>query len=111
MNKTGFTRFQQGDVVLKPIADFPKGDRAMDDQMKSKILAFGEVTGHAHRLSDADNAVETFRIMNIIYMSVAKATRLLHEEHAPIEIPPGKYEIGIVRETDHMAGVVRRVAD
>lgn len=102
---------QQGDVVMKSIQEFPKGERVLDDQMKSKILAYGEVTGHAHRLADADNAVETFRILNVIYMNVKRPTMLGHEEHKPIEIPPGKYEIGIVRETDHMAGVTRQVAD
>lgn len=102
---------QQGDVVMKSIQEFPKGERVMDDQMKSKILAYGEVTGHAHRLADPDNAVETFRILNVIYMNVNRPTMLGHEEHKTIEIPPGKYEIGIVRETDHMAGVTRQVAD
>lgn len=103
---------QQGDVVMKSISDFPKGERVLDEQMKSKILAYGEVTGHAHRLADPEDvAVETFRILNVIYMNVKKPTMLNHEEHKTIEIPPGKYEIGIVRETDHMAGVTRQVAD
>lgn len=104
-------KIQQGDVVMKAIQEFPQGERILDDQMKSKILAYGEVTGHAHRFADAENAVETFRILNVIYMNVKKPTMLTHEEHKPIEVPPGKYEIGIVRETDHMAGVTRQVAD
>lgn len=104
--------YQQGDCILKPISEFPKGERVLDSQMKDKILAFGEVTGHAHRFADADDlAVETFRILNVIYMNVKRPTMLTHEEHKKIEIPPGKYEIGIVRETDHMAGVTRQVAD
>jgi hypothetical protein len=103
---------QQGDVVMKSINDFPEGERVQDQQMKSKILAFGEVTGHAHRLADPEDlAVETFRILNVIYMNVKRPTMLNHEEHNTIEIPPGKYEIGIVRETDHFAGITRQVAD
>lgn len=105
-------KIQQGDVVMKAISEFPKGERVLDDQMRSKILAYGEVTGHAHRLMDAeDMRVETFRILNVIYMNVKRTTMLTHEEHKEIELPPGKYEIGIVRETDHMAGVTRQVAD
>lgn len=105
-------KIQQGDVVMKAISEFPIGERVLDDQMKSKILAYGEVTGHAHRLADPEDlAVETFRILNVIYMNVKRPTMLTHEEHKEIQIPPGKYEIGIVRETDHMAGVTRQVAD
>src|SRR5688500_14129073 len=103
---------QQGDVLMKPISEFPQGERVLDGQMTSRILAYGEATGHAHRLADtADNAVEVFRILNVIYMNVKRPTMLLHEEHKTIEIPPGKYEIGIVRETDHMEGITRRVFD
>ena len=36
---------------------------------------------------------------------------LTHEEHNPIELPPGKYMVRIVREFDHIAGRSRYVAD
>ena len=36
---------------------------------------------------------------------------LTHEEHKPIELPPGKYIVKIVREFDHIAGRSRYVAD
>lgn len=104
--------FQQGDVVIKVISDFPKGERVQDEQMKSKTLAYGEVTGHAHRLLyEHNNSVETFRILNTIFMNVTAPVLLRHEEHNEIKIPIGKYKIDIVRETDHMTGVIREVAD
>ena len=36
---------------------------------------------------------------------------ITHEEHKPIELPPGKYIVKIVREFDHIAGRSRYVAD
>lgn len=103
--------YQQGDVVITQIMDFPAGERTIDSQMEKKILAYGEVTGHAHQLVDSDNAVEAFRILNKIYLNVLAPVCLRHEEHNPFVIPPGKYEIGIVRETDHLAKITRAVAD
>ena len=36
---------------------------------------------------------------------------LKHEEHNPIDIPPGYYLVRIVREMDHITGRARYVAD
>ena len=36
---------------------------------------------------------------------------LTHEEHDPIDVPPGKYLVRIVQEFDHIAGRTRYVAD
>lgn len=103
--------WQQGDVVMQKIDSIPKGDRTEDDLTKAKTLALGEATGHHHTFDDVDNSVEVFKIMNVIYMKLTKETKLKHQEHNPINIPPGNYKVGIVRETDHLAGVTRRVAD
>lgn len=102
---------QQGDVVLKAIGTLPRGERVEDDQTKAKILVFGESTGHKHAVLDEENACQVFRILNKLYIETKKPVSLQHEEHDAIEIPPGNYEIEIVREADHLAGVVRRVAD
>lgn len=110
MNKK--TKFwQQGDVVMQKIDSIPEGERSQDELTKAKTLALGEATGHSHTFDDVDNSVEVFKIMNVIYMRLAKETKLKHQEHNPISIPPGNYKVGIVRETDHLAGITRRVAD
>ena len=36
---------------------------------------------------------------------------LNHEEHNPVDIPPGHYLVRIVREMDHITGRARYVAD
>jgi hypothetical protein len=104
--------WQQGDVIVRKVKDFPDGERIRDTLTNNKTLALGEATGHHHSFVDADdNAVDVFRILNKVYVDALKPSVLKHQEHNPITIPPGKYEIEIVRETDHMSGVTRRVAD
>lgn len=104
--------YQQGDVVLKQINEFPKGEKTQDELTSRKTLALGEATGHYHSfaLSDQDG-VEVFRILNKIYVNALKPVSLEHQEHKPITLPSGKYEIDIVRETDWLTRVTRRVAD
>lgn len=101
---------QQGDVILKVIKKIPNGDRIQTELSKNRILAEGEATGHAHRIEDQEG-VEVFSVMNQLYAIIAKETVLRHEEHHPIKLPSGLYEVGIVREYDHFAEEARKVAD
>ncbi len=105
------TYVQQGDCIVMAIESFPEGERILDDQAARKILAYGEVTGHSHAISDEENACTVFRILNKLYIETSKPVALKHEEHDTIIIPPGKHEVRIVIEADHISGVVRRVAD
>lgn len=99
---------QQGDVVCLEIKLLPKGEKEL---IQDKVLALGEATGHAHRIIEDDTAVQVFRILGNLYVQAAKEFTLKHEEHKPIQMPPGNYEVRIVREADHLAGIVRKVAD
>lgn len=117
--------YQQGDVLVKVITEFPQGKV---ERLATRILAEGEHTGHKHQIDileselalvdpeeDAEEIttpqVEVLKIMGKMYVRAFREWTLRHEEHKPITMPPGHFEIGIVREADHMAGVVRRVAD
>jgi len=71
------------------------------------ILAEGEVTGHAHRVPIGEN-IEVHEDFFAVKEGSATVT---HEEHGAIELPPGDYSVGIVRETDHLRDEVRNVAD
>jgi len=105
-------QFQQGDCVLKTVSEFPKGDREQDALTQSKTLALGEATGHHHTFAEADlDSVEVFKILNKVYINALKPVCLEHQEHKPIVLPPGKYELDIVKETDWLTRVTRRVSD
>tara|TARA_R110002051_G_scaffold58842_1_gene108042 strand:+ start:2214 stop:2639 length:426 start_codon:yes stop_codon:yes gene_type:complete len=98
------------------------------------VLAFGEVTGHSHQFKPEDMAgvpvLKSYHTKSRVYENgtysdkeriddEAKAIQILaddgmtlyHEEHAPLTVPPGNYEVKIVREFDHMTQRVTRVWD
>jgi hypothetical protein len=100
------TYYRHGDVHIIPVAKIPKDA----NPTKEVILEEGELTGHAHRLSGGE-----FTILRtndgVKFLHVGEETEVTHEEHHTRSIPPGEYEIRRTRETDHMAGVTRQVAD
>ena len=130
-----YKKYQQGDVVMFKVDDesFEKnmnntstGDGVAHYNTQSHnnpILAFGEATGHIHqiRMKDMLDKAEVTLHMNRFRTAGTdtpegfevreETVTLTHEEHDPIDVPPGKYIVRIVREFDHIAGRSRYVAD
>ena len=125
-------KYQQGDVVMFQVDEktFTKNCRPTDNSQDYQggtrtkaILAFGEVTGHTHRVNMAEMAKMAGVTLHMGYKGEpgvdvpngfevrGDTVTLCHEEHNSINIPPGKYVIRIVREFDHIAGRSRYVAD
>lgn len=98
--------WQQGDVLIKP-AVIPADAVAT----KGSVLQEGEATGHAHRLHGDGFTVYENPKTRKRHLRLVKPTALRHEEHKEIALPPGDYEIDIVREYDHFEEEARRVAD
>lgn len=113
--------YQQGDVLLKVINSLPDtGTRAAPNC----VLQEGETTGHKHQFLETEK-VRVFwadgtellsggdTIMPGIrkYVQVLEPTALTHEEHKPIIIAPGVYEMDLVREYDYDKHEMRRVVD
>lgn len=122
MNDNGQRR--QGDVFLERVADIPADVWAVckivprDD--KRVVLAYGEVTGHAHAISD--ERAELYESLKdgsrwLIIRKVetwqteegTTAVELRHEEHAPIMLEPGVYKV--VRQREYTPSTPRWVAD
>ena len=103
---------RQGDVYLVRIPDDVKLDNIsqVEKDQGRTILAYGEVTGHAHAIVSDQAALwaEAGNIANRI-LEVSKTVFLKHEEHDPIEILPGRYEI--VRQREYHPEAIRYVAD
>lgn len=98
--------FRQGDVLIRRIAELPAKKLT---KRASGILAYGEVTGHAHKLEDLA-AAEVLEIESGLYLRVgSEGARIIHDEHAAITLAPGKYEVEIQREYEPAA--IRNVAD
>jgi len=80
---------------------------------RTVVLAWGEQTGHAHRVTAGTNGAVTLgQVGSATYMIVTDAPATLdHEEHGPVTIPEGTYEVRIQRTWDYLAEMERRVAD
>lgn len=95
---------RQGDILLIPIKQFPKGLKEKD-----KVIARGEVTGHNHRFESKQVNVFADEEGNQ-FADVRSPSKLIHEEHGELEIPVGKFKIVLQREFDVMEGA-RQVMD
>lgn len=103
MNKLSY---RQGDVYLVSTKK-PKSVKKLKRD-GPVILAHGEVTGHAHSISD-DHA-QLYDGSGVTYLEVKQAVALLqHQEHSSIEIAPGWYVVR--RQREYSPEAIRRVAD
>lgn len=110
--------YRQGDVLLVRVDDLPQGmrDATADDRI---VLAYGEVTGHAHAVYPEIKVIDGERKKVLPaklwdagaerYLQVLEKTALEHEEHASIELPVGNYKVIQQREYDPQMN--RLVAD
>lgn len=73
------------------------------------ILAYGEVTGHAHRIPH--RSAKLYRDeSDARFLRATAPVTLRHEEHAPIKLPTGDYRVVIQKE--YVPGELpRNVAD
>ena len=130
-----YKKYQQGDVVMfqvddesyeKNVDQYGSREQTVHYNTQSHnnpILAFGEATGHIHQIRMKDMLEEAEVTVHMSRFRTAgedtpqgfevreETVTLTHEEHDPINIPPGKYLVRIVREFDHIAGRSRYVAD
>lgn len=95
---------RHGDLLLKPIKQIGKGMKKSNDM----VLAYGELTGHHHRL---EGDVEVYRLGEQTQVLVKGKTELTHQEHKTIQIPEGIYELVREREFDPYADAIRKVQD
>ena len=106
---------RQGDICIIPIARKSKrGLRKVERDNGRIILAYGEVTGHAHAILDPDvdlyeETSETADAVDLFLRVGRGGAVLVHEEHGPISLPKGDYAIRHQRE--YHPEEIRRVAD
>jgi hypothetical protein len=100
-------QYRQGDVLLVRVASLPCEAKPEPASDQSVILAYGEVTGHAHRLSSQGVTLYSFNDDRLL--EVRQPSDLTHEEHAPLKIEPGIYKV--VRQREYTPQNVRLVSD
>ena len=112
-------QFRQGDVFVERVEDgeLPDGAVELARDNGRVVLAYGEVTGHAHAIAERtatlfskpDNQDRWLVIGWADGVPEGSAATIRHEEHAPISLAPGLYRITHQRE--YAPGEIRRVAD
>lgn len=109
MEKNVRLQFRQGDVLIERVTEIPSNARRVAPENSRIVLAHGEVTGHAHAIADIEHVSLVEVDDGIRYLDVQIEAFLRHEEHAPIEIPPGQYRVTLQRE--YTPEEIRNVAD
>ena len=110
--------FRQGDVLVMRVDSIPK--QATPEQLTENriVLAYGEVTGHAHAIAPTEAksftvkepvAIHDWRCEKFLQVAIGNVARLKHEEHATIELPAGKY--AVIQQREYSPEEIRNVAD
>jgi hypothetical protein len=106
---------RQGDVYLRRVTGVERTGTPVLDNGRV-ILAYGEVTGHAHEVhADDDVRVELPASMLFEqpdgrrFLFVDRPCTLKHEEHGAIPLAPGAYEV--IRQREYSPEAIRTVAD
>jgi len=87
--------FRQGDVLLVEVHEIPE-EAELESRSGRIVLAEGEATGHAHAIHERD--ARTFTYEGQRFLLTRSKAQLIHEEHAPIGVPPGAYRVIVQRE-------------
>ena len=103
------TQIQQGDVVLTRVTAKERGTPIAPRNGKL-ILADGEATGHCHTIGETEDA-ELIRVGERMILRLSKAATVTHQEHKPVKIPVGIWEIGRIQEYDYLKQMSRPVID
>ena len=97
------TIYRQGDILFKKVRRIPLEAKQIDN----KVIAEGEVTGHAHVL--VNGAVfEVLDSESRLFIKSSTNTKITHNEHLPIKLEPGEYEV--IRQREYLGpGIEHRI--
>jgi flavin-binding protein dodecin len=130
MNK--LIQIRQGDVLIQQVVALPTCCTEQPTEGNRIVLAYGEVTGHAHAIYDhinlapmspaaadeiAENAIARAQSKARLlvapdgnrYLQVTETVTLKHEEHTQHIVPPGIYHLPT--QVEYSPSELRQVAD
>ena len=100
-------QYRQGDVLLVQVDALPSDAGLQDKASSDIVLAYGELTGHAHVVNAT--AASLCDSSGEYFLEVSAATPLSHQEHASIVLEPGVYRV--IRQREYTPQENRRVQD
>lgn len=98
--------WRHGDIMVATVESLPANAVV---RQGAPVLAWGEVTGHSHRIEDTAAATFYTFAGHDFFVVHAESARLIHEEHGPITLAKGTYRFWHQRE--YFPGAIRRVVD
>jgi hypothetical protein len=103
--------YRQGDVLIRRVDSIPTGAKLVKRDEGRIVLAYGEVTGHAHAIMDREAELLTVPDVDARFLRImaSSGVELRHEEHATIKLPAGNYEI--VQQREYTPEAIVRVVD
>ena len=104
---------RQGDVLLVAVGSIPAAAKAHVRKADAGrvILAYGEVTGHAHAL-DARTATAYGPSDDAFWLAIEKDGAVVtHEEHTAIVIPPEVKFLAVRRQKQYTPERIENVQD
>lgn len=103
--------YRQGDVLIRRIDALPVTELQPIARDKGRVvLAYGEVTGHAHAIVDPGVNFLINQQTLERYLEVKDPVAFLrHEEHSEIQLPAGLYQI--IQQREYTPEGLRNVAD
>lgn len=97
---------RHGDILFKVV------DKKVGKKVTTKTVAYGEVTGHHHSFSGSDNVVcyadDNGEVTSI---EVIEPSTITHQEHKPVTLEKGVYEVYRKFEYDPFNEIIRKVRD
>lgn len=103
-------KYRQGDVLVHEVAEIPAGLQTVPKDNGRVILAYGEVTGHAHAVQgDVEFLAADLAELEERFLRVEAEAQVVHEEHDTITLPPGNYRV--TRQREYTPEAIRPVAD
>jgi hypothetical protein len=93
--------WRQGDIYFVKLDE--EADSAKSTPVKNGIIAKGETTGHAHRVSQSSMAsgAQLFLMDRSMFLRSPQAgATVVHDEHHAIDLPSGLYAVIPQQEFD-----------
>lgn len=97
--------YRHGDVLIAAVESIPTNAI----EQPRTVLAYGEITGHSHRIAEAGTARVWMHKGQMYLEVIAPTATLIHEEHAAIPLPRGQYRVWMQRE--YTPTEIRRIVD
>lgn len=92
---------RQGDVLLVLLERLPANAVETSASDRGVVAARSWATGHAHLLTGT--RLRRFAAHGTTIVEVTGSAVLTHDEHDPLDLPPGTWEIRLQRQYDPMS--------